>query len=108
MSEPRTAPGSFRGNGWSFPPRYDDTYTPPPDQLAKCESGGNWKAVSEPRNGTRYYGGLQFSLATWEGLGGTGLPSDAPRSTQIAMGKKLQARQGWDAWPSCSRSLGWS
>jgi hypothetical protein len=55
-----------------------------------------------------YYGGLQFSLATWQGLGGTGLPSDAPRSTQIAMGKKLQARQGWNAWPTCARSLGWS
>jgi hypothetical protein len=78
------------------------------DRLAKCESNGNWQAVSEPRNGMTYYGGLQFSLATWQGLGGTGLPSDAPRSTQIAMGKKLQARQGWNAWPTCARSLGWS
>jgi hypothetical protein len=78
------------------------------DQLAECESGGNWRAVSDSRSGVRYYGGLQFSLATWEGMGGTGLPSDAPKATQIAMGKKLQARQGWDAWPSCARELGWS
>jgi hypothetical protein len=78
------------------------------ERLAQCEAGGNWQAVSEPRNGMTYYGGLQFSLSTWQGLGGTGLPSDAPKATQIAMGKKLQARQGWDAWPTCARSLGWS
>ncbi len=77
------------------------------EKLAKCESGGNWQAVSTPRSGMQYYGGLQFSLATWQGLGGTGYPHEAPKATQIEMGKKLQARQGWGAWPTCARQLGW-
>ena len=64
--------------------------------------------MSNARQGQVYYGGLQFSLATWEGLGGTGLPSDAPKATQIEMGQKLQARQGWGAWPGCARKLGWN
>ena len=55
----------------------------------------------------RYYGGLQFSLSTWQGLGGSGYPNEAPKATQIELGKKLQARQGWDAWPTCARKLGW-
>lgn len=78
------------------------------EQLAQCETGGDWTKVSQPRQGQVYYGGLQFSLATWEGLGGKGLPSDAPKSEQIAMGKKLQASSGWGAWPGCQRKLGWS
>ena len=72
------------------------------DRLAACEAGGNW-AIN---TGNGYYGGLQFSLATWRGLGGSGLPSDASREQQIALGQRLQAAQGWGAWPSCSRKLG--
>ena len=41
------------------------------DRLAQCESGGNW-AIN---TGNGYYGGLQFSLGTWQAYGGTGLPS---------------------------------
>jgi hypothetical protein len=78
------------------------------DTLAKCESNGNWQSVSDERSGVRYYGGLQFSLATWQGLGGGGYPNEATKATQIDMGKKLQARQGWDAWPGCARKLGWA
>ena len=77
------------------------------EKLAKCESGGNWQAVSQPRSGMQYYGGLQFSLSTWQGLGGQGYPHENPKATQIEMGKKLQARQGWKAWPGCARQLGW-
>jgi hypothetical protein len=77
------------------------------DALAKCESGGNWQAVSEPREGVQYYGGLQFALSSWQRVGGTGLPSQASKATQVEMGKRLQARQGWVAWPTCARRLGW-
>jgi hypothetical protein len=77
------------------------------ERLAKCESGGNWQAVSTPRSGMQYYGGLQFSLTTWRDVGGTGYPHEAPKATQIEMGKRLQARQGWGAWPTCARQLGW-
>ena len=71
-------------------------------QLAACESGGNWAA----NTGNGYYGGLQFSLATWQGLGGSGYPHEASASTQIAMGQRLQAQQGWGAWPGCAAELG--
>ena len=40
------------------------------DQLAQCEAGGNWAT----NTGNGYYGGLQFSLGTWQAYGGSGLP----------------------------------
>jgi len=72
------------------------------DDLAKCEAGGNWAA----NTGNGYYGGLQFSASSWRAVGGEGLPHQHSRETQIEMGKRLQARQGWGAWPSCARRLG--
>jgi LysM repeat protein len=72
------------------------------DQLAACESGGNW-AIN---TGNGYYGGLQFSLSSWQGVGGSGLPSDASREEQIARAEILRSKQGWGAWPSCSAKLG--
>ena len=73
------------------------------DQLAQCESGGNW--AINPGNG--YYGGLQFNLGTWQSYGGTGLPSEASRETQIAIATKLRdASGGYGAWPGCASSLG--
>jgi resuscitation-promoting factor RpfB len=73
------------------------------DALAECESGGNW-AIN---TGNGYYGGLQFNLGTWQSYGGTGLPSDASRETQIAIATKLRdASGGYGAWPACSASLG--
>jgi LysM repeat protein len=71
-------------------------------QLAACESGGNWAA----NTGNGFYGGLQFSLSSWQAVGGTGYPHEASSATQIAMGQRLQARQGWGAWPGCASSLG--
>lgn len=72
------------------------------DRLAQCESGGNWSI----NTGNGYYGGLQFSLSTWRAVGGTGYPHQASRATQIQMGERLRAQQGWGAWPSCSAKLG--
>ena len=71
------------------------------DRLAQCEAGGNWARNS----GNGYYGGLQFSAGTWRGVGGTGLPSQNSRETQIEMGRRLQARSGWGQWPACTRKL---
>ncbi|GAB3037714.1 resuscitation-promoting factor RpfB [Nocardioides flavus (ex Wang et al. 2016)] len=72
------------------------------DRLAQCESGGNW-AIN---TGNGYYGGLQFSAATWASVGGTGLPHQHSREEQIKRGQILQARAGWGQWPSCSAKLG--
>jgi resuscitation-promoting factor RpfA len=72
------------------------------DRLAQCESGGRWNI----NTGNGYYGGLQFSAATWRSVGYGGLPHQASREVQIQAGQKLQARSGWGQWPACSRKLG--
>lgn len=72
------------------------------DELAACESGGNWSI----NTGNGFYGGLQFTLSSWQGVGGSGYPNQASRSEQIYRGQLLQARQGWGAWPLCSAKLG--
>jgi hypothetical protein len=72
------------------------------DNLAKCESGGNWQI----NTGNGYYGGIQFTQSSWNGVGGEGLPSQASREEQIIRGKMLQERGGWGNWPACSAHLG--
>ena len=74
------------------------------ERLAQCESGGNWSI----NTGNGYYGGIQFNLATWRGLGFGGYPHQASKSTQIAAGQKLHSQRGWAPWPACSRKLGLS
>lgn len=72
------------------------------DRLAQCESGGDWSI----NTGNGFYGGLQFSLTSWRGVGGTGYPHQHSRAEQIHRAEKLKAIQGWGAWPGCSRKLG--
>jgi hypothetical protein len=71
-------------------------------ELRGCESGGNYA----DQTGNGYYGAYQFALSTWESLGFSGLPSQAPPAVQDAAAEKLQARSGWGQWPVCSRRLG--
>ena len=71
------------------------------DRLARCESSGRWQLDS----GNGYYGGLQFLESTWQSLGGVGRPSDHPREVQIAIARREWRRNGWRAWPVCSRAL---
>ena len=72
------------------------------ERLAACESGGRWNI----NTGNGYYGGLQFNLATWRGLGMRGYPHQASKAVQIAAGQKLHSQRGWQPWPACSRKLG--
>ncbi len=72
------------------------------DRVAACESGGDWSIDT----GNGYYGGLQFSLATWHSYGGSGNPANASKGTQIAIAEKVLAGQGWGAWPVCSVKAG--
>ena len=75
------------------------------DALAKCESGGNW-AIN---TGNGYYGGLQFSLGTWQGYGGSAYaayPHEATREEQIAVAERLRAARGYQPWPACRIKLG--
>lgn len=75
------------------------------DRLAQCEAGGNWSI----NTGNGFYGGLQFTNSTWHAFGGGKYASNAhqaSRSAQIEIAKKVQAQQGWGAWPSCTSQLG--
>ncbi|MDJ0312848.1 transglycosylase family protein [Arthrobacter sp. H35-D1] len=74
------------------------------DALAQCESGGDWGIST----GNGFSGGLQFTPSTWAAFGGAGAPQNASRAEQIAVAERVQAGQGWGAWPSCSAQLGLS
>ncbi len=75
------------------------------DRLAECESGGDWDA----NTGNGYYGGLQFSDRTWDGFGGEEFASRADlasRKQQIVIAERVLTKQGWGAWPTCSKKVG--
>ena len=62
--------------------------------LAKCESGGNPRAV----NPAGYYGLYQFSLSTWASVGGSGNPINASPAEQLYRAKLLYKRGGAGQW----------
>ncbi|HEX2313584.1 MAG TPA: transglycosylase family protein [Thermomonospora sp.] len=73
--------------------------------LARCESGGNPRAVNSAGG---YYGLYQFSLQTWASVGGTGLPSQASPAEQTYRAQLLYNKVGgrWQGqWPHCGRHL---
>jgi len=69
--------------------------------LAKCESGGNPRAVSP--NG-RYRGLYQFSIATWQSVGGSGDPIDATPDEQTYRAQLLYNKAGAGQW-TCGSHL---
>ncbi|GMA30470.1 resuscitation-promoting factor [Litorihabitans aurantiacus] len=87
--EPEPAPAAPSGDVWG--------------KLAQCESGGNPSIISS--NG-KYHGLYQFTVSTWQSVGGSGLPSDASPAEQTERAQALQARSGWGQWPACARKLG--
>jgi len=70
--------------------------------IRNCESGGNY--AEDTGNG--YYGAYQFSLGTWVGVGGSGLPSSAPPVVQDTLAFRLYQHDGWAPWPACAAILG--
>jgi len=70
--------------------------------LAQCESGGNPTIVS--KNG-KYHGLYQFSVATWNSVGGSGLPSQASAAEQTSRAQMLYERSGAGQWPHCGPRL---
>lgn len=79
------------------------------DALARCEAGGRWEVVRVVNSRTSYHGGLQFDARTWSAFRPDGFPalaSEATREQQIEVAERVLARQGWGAWPACSRRLG--
>ena len=74
------------------------------DQVARCESGGNW-AIN---TGNGYQGGLQFTPGTWIASGGGQYAPAAQLATkeqQIAVAERVLAHQGRGAWPVCGGPL---
>jgi hypothetical protein len=70
--------------------------------LRRCESGGNYAAVS---SSGRYRGAYQFDQQTWESVGGTGDPAAASPAEQDYRAKLLYQRRGARAWPTCGLNL---
>ncbi len=66
--------------------------------IAACESGGNPSAVG---GGGQYRGKYQFSMSTWQSVGGTGDPAAASEAEQDARAAALYAQQGSSPWPVC-------
>lgn len=96
--------------------------------LADCESG-EWDRHGNPipnsrrwdygapgafvRPGYNFQGGLNFAASTWRWVAGDmgyldAYPHayDAPVHVQIEVAQETQRRQGWGAWPVCSRKIG--
>ena len=70
--------------------------------LANCESGGNPRAVS---SGGTYRGLYQFTIGTWQGVGGDGDPIDASSAEQTYRAKLLYNKRGRSPWPVCGKYL---
>ena len=69
------------------------------EAIAACESGGN--PATDTGNG--FYGKYQFTLSTWQSVGGTGNPAAASEAEQNKRAAMLYAREGAAPWPVCGR-----
>lgn len=67
--------------------------------IAACESGGN--PATDTGNG--FYGKYQFTLQTWQSVGGSGNPAQASEAEQDRRAAMLYAQQGSSPWPVCGR-----
>jgi hypothetical protein len=75
------------------------TASPTLEAIAACESGGN----PATNTGNGFYGKFQFTLQTWQSVGGSGNPADASEAEQNKRAAILYAREGASPWPVCGR-----
>jgi hypothetical protein len=68
--------------------------------IAQCESGGDPTAIG---GGGLYRGKYQFSVATWQAVGGKGDPAAAPEAEQDRRAIVLYNTSGPGQWPVCSQ-----
>jgi hypothetical protein len=68
--------------------------------IAQCESGGDPAAIG---GGGLYRGKYQFSVATWQAVGGKGDPAAAPEAEQDRRAIVLYNTSGPGQWPVCSQ-----
>lgn len=103
-AEDDVASGGTGGSTAAAPTPYDvgvPVHTDPWERLRQCESGGNYQSKSNPL----YRGAYQFGWSTWESVGGTGDPADAPPAEQDARAYALYLLRGWSPWPVCGAGL---
>jgi Transglycosylase-like domain len=72
--------------------------SPQLEAIAQCESGGDPTAIG---GGGLYRGKYQFSVDTWQSVGGSGDPAAAPEAEQDRRAAILLARSGPGQWPVC-------
>jgi hypothetical protein len=70
------------------------------EAIAACESGGDPEAVSPDG---AYMGLFQFDQGTWESVGGTGSPIEAPAAEQEYRAALLYSEAGSSPWPVCGQ-----
>lgn len=68
--------------------------------IAQCESGGDPTAIG---GGGLYRGKYQFSVATWQAVGGKGDPAAAPEAEQDRRAIILYNTSGPGQWPVCNQ-----
>ena len=73
--------------------------SPTLEAIAACESGGN----PATNTGNGFYGKYQFTLSTWQSVGGSGNPAAAGEAEQNRRAAALYAREGASPWPVCGR-----
>jgi hypothetical protein len=73
--------------------------SPTLEAIAACESGGD----PSTDTGNGFYGKYQFTLQTWQSVGGTGNPAAAGEAEQNRRAAMLYAREGAAPWPVCGR-----
>jgi hypothetical protein len=80
--------------------RADAVSTPPHlEAIAACESGGN----PSTNTGNGFYGKYQFTLETWQSVGGSGNPAAASEAEQDRRAARLYAQAGSSPWPVCGQ-----
>jgi LysM repeat protein len=112
-SDPVTNPASprtFAAYGSSSAGRYTQT----PHTYAASTPSGVWACIASHESGGNpgtntgngYYGMYQFTMGTWLANGGSGNPANASAAQQLAVAQRVQATQGWGAWPVSSSACG--
>jgi hypothetical protein len=66
------------------------------ERIRMRESGGNYAT----NTGNGFYGAYQFTIGTWQGVGGSGLPSDASPAEQDMRAQMLYNQRGCSPWPN--------
>jgi hypothetical protein len=75
------------------------TASPALEAIAACESGGN----PQTDTGNGFYGKYQFTLDTWQAVGGSGSPAQASEAEQDRRAAALLAQAGPGQWPVCGQ-----